>query len=86
MKVGKLFCTALVAGALAVTGCGSDDGGSGNGNGNGNGNGGSDPCNTGECATDPAKKELCDTQVDTVCRLFPDFDACVDSAIADFCS
>ena len=47
MKVSKLFCAVLLAGSLAVIGCGSDDGGSsGNGgsNGNGNGNGASGAC------------------------------------------
>jgi hypothetical protein len=41
MKVSKLFCALVLAGSLAVIGCGSDDGGSNN-NGNGNGGGNAD--------------------------------------------
>ena len=46
MKMKRLFFVALLAGALSVLGCGSDDGGGSNGGGNtnGGGNGASGVC------------------------------------------
>jgi S-adenosylhomocysteine hydrolase len=54
MKVSKLFCGALLAGALAVSGCGDDGGGS---SGNGNGNGAAGACS--ECDI-PQQIPLCE--------------------------
>jgi len=73
MNVSKLFCTVLLAGSLAVIGCGSDDGGSSNGNGNGNGNGGNaaEACSGPRCAANDALRAACETE----------FDQCVDTGV-----
>lgn len=56
MNASKLFCTALLAGALAVVGCGSSDGGGSGSNGNG---GGGAVCDFGTCATNEAFQAAC---------------------------
>ena len=64
MKLGNLFCTVLLAGALAVIGCG-DDGGSNGGTGGTTGTGGTggstggEVCTLGICAEEGFAKTAC---------------------------
>jgi hypothetical protein len=66
MNVSKLFCMVLLAGSLAVIGCGSDDGGSNN-----NGNGGGDACSGPRCANNDAVRVACEAE----------FNDCVDRGV-----
>ena len=64
MKLSKLFVIALLAGTLAVIGCGSDDSSSGNGN-------GIDPnerCNVKGCIENEGLRTVC----------IDEFNDCVD--------
>lgn len=73
MKVSKLFCAVLLAGSLAVIGCGSDDGGS-----SGNGNGSADQV-CADCAND-VLRAACVVEYDQCIELNPDDPECETGA------
>jgi hypothetical protein len=88
MKLSKLFMIALLAGTLALIGCGDDTTTSDNG-GNGNGNGTSGNCDYGTCVDNPAVMGACETAVGLCMTTLPDGsdaqNTCIAAANADAC-
>ena len=68
MKLSKLFCTVLLAGALAVFGCGNDGGG---------GQSASEVCDECENQSD---RGLCETAYNQ-CRNLPNLDECIAGSL-----
>ena len=78
MKVSNIFCAALLAGSLAVIGCGSDDGGSNNGGGNSNGGGNAgEACSGPRCANNDALRVACEEEFDQCVATGVNVEECV---------
>jgi len=75
MNVSKLFCMVLLAGSLAVIGCGSDDGGSSS-NGNGDPNAG-EACSGPKCEANDALRETCESEFDQCANTGVNVDECL---------
>jgi hypothetical protein len=90
MKLHRFYLIAVLAGTLAVIGCGSDSSSNGGNGGNGGDGNGTDPsafCNEDLCATSGPAKTGCEQAV-AICLEIPieaQRDECIGAAVLAWC-